>query len=217
MYYRTHQGLGEVDPTTQQVVGTVYSAGTGIATPIAGTALASTLGISASLAVPIVGAAFAGIFLGIRALLNSGCGQTCVITSNWANQAEDLLKKNLQAYMALPAPRAKSAQQAYLANFDAIWNYLAQECSNPQLGDAGKRCISDRQAGACKWRDAAGQCFNWFIGYRDPIANDPNVVDDSVAAQASQAGAALQSVISGPNTGLLLLAVGLVAVGLFAL
>lgn len=173
-------GLGQA-PSGTQVAGTVYGAGTGVAAPVAGGALATAAAIPASLAIPIVGAAFAGIWLGIQAILNSGCGQSCVITSNWANQAEALLKKNLAAYLALPTPRAQSAQQAYLSNFDAVWNYLVQECSSPGLSTAGQHCISDRQSGGCHYHQN-GQCWNWFVGYRDPIANDPNVVPDSAAS-----------------------------------
>jgi hypothetical protein len=180
---RTVTGLGQ---TGQQVAGTVYGAGTSITAPVAGGALATAAAIPASLAIPIVGAAFAGIWLGIQAILNSGCGQSCVITSNWANQAEALLKKNLAAYQALPTPRAQSAQAAYLANFDSVWNYLVQECSAPSLGTAGQHCISDRQAGGCHYK-ANGQCWNWFVGYRDPIANDPNVVPDTAAQTVTSA------------------------------
>jgi hypothetical protein len=163
-----------------------------------------------------VGAAFAGIWLGIEALLNSGCGNTCVVTSNWANQAEALLKQNLAAYQALPTPRAESAQAAYLQNFDKIWAYLVQECSQPQVGTAGQRCISDRQAGACHYHDATGQCWNWFTGYRDPIANDPNVVPDSAASQVSGAVAGAVTGAAG-SLGMspwLLAGVALLVVGL---
>jgi hypothetical protein len=184
MIIRRTVGLGQ---TGQQIAGTAYSAGTSIATvPVAGV-LAGAVPAISSLAIPIVGAAFAGIWLGIEALINSGCGQSCVITSDWANQAEAWLKKNLDAYLSLPTPRAQSAQAAYLANFDKILNYLVQECSNPQLGGAGQRCISDRQSGACHFHDANGACWNWVVGYRDPIANDSNVVPDSAATQVSGA------------------------------
>lgn len=210
MYVTTkRRGFGDVSP--QQIVGTAYGAGTGIAAPIAGTALASTLGISASLAIPIVGAAFAGIFLGIQAIMNSGCGQTCIETSDWANQAEPLLQKNVAAYLALPTPRAASAQAAYLKNFDDVWGQLVQLCSQPGTGNAGVRCITDRQRGACKWKNASG-CFNWFSAYRDPIANDSNVVPDAQAALSSMTGA-----LGGGNTGTLLLAAALIAVGAFVL
>ena len=84
------------------------------------------------------------------------------------------------------------ANSGAIANFDMLWNWLQQpqQCGNPALGDAGKRCITDRQSGACTWHQAAntvppwgtppaGACWNWFNGYRDPIANDTNVYDDS--------------------------------------
>lgn len=111
--------------------------------------------------------------------IGRGCGQTCIVASQYANKAESLLQQNYNTYFALPTPRAQSAQQAALNVFDQVWQGLVQACSNPQLADAGKRCVTDRQAGACKWKDANGQCWNWFSGYRDPIANDPNVVADS--------------------------------------
>jgi len=198
MYVGTsRRGLG-ANPA--QVVGTVSSLGTPVASAVGGTAAAGALGISASLAVPLVGAALAGItFAVIKLIQNSGCGVTCVETSQWANQAEPLLRQNLDAYFALPKPRAQSAQAAALANFDAIWAQLQKLCSQPGTGNAGKRCISDRQAGACTWKQTAtysadimaagepqiGQCWSWFSGYRDPIQNDPNVAPDSQAASAA--------------------------------
>jgi len=181
---RAMYGLGDA----VQQVGAV---GAGAATA-AGTAAASAGLISAAV-VPFIGPAIAGIVLGIEAILHSGCGNTCIVTSNWANQAEALLQQNLTAYMALATPRAMSAQAVALQNFDKIWNYLVQECSNPQLGSAGQRCISDRQAGACHYQNS-GVCWNWFVGYRDPIANDRNVVPD---AQSAQAPAQTQTVTQG--------------------
>ena len=172
-----HYGMGD----TAQQAGGVVSAGATAAAPAAVAA-----GLIPAAAVPFIGPAIAGIVLGIEAILHSGCGNTCVITSNWANQAEALLEQNKDSYFALSTPRAQSAQTIALQNFDKIWNYLVQECSSPQVGNAGVRCISDRQAGSCKWRDSLGQCWNWFIGYRNPIANDPNVVPDSQSSQAAQ-------------------------------
>jgi hypothetical protein len=182
-HYTAERGLGA---SSSQVV----SAATGATTALAPT-IASTIGLTASLgataAIPIVGAAIAGIGFAIEAILNSGCGQSCVITSNWANQAEAQLQQNISAYFAVPAPRPASVQTAALGNFDAVWNYLEQQC-NQVPGAPGQDCISDRQAGACKWKQTTtppwgspvqGACWNWFNGYRDPIANDPNVVQDS--------------------------------------
>jgi hypothetical protein len=185
----------------------------GIATPIAapliGSALSTTaatgavsiLGMSASVAVPVIGAALVGVTLLVTKLIaNSGCGITCVETSSWANQAEQALKQNIDAYFSLLVPRPESARTVALANFDNIWAQLVASCSQPGTGNAGKRCVSDRQSGACVWKQTSGspllkypgepqpgQCWNWFSGYRDPIANDPNVVPDSAAAFVSSA------------------------------
>ena len=51
-----------------------------------------------------------------------------MITSNWANQAETLLNKNIDAYFALPAPRTDYQKSVALANFDSIWNFLVSQC-----------------------------------------------------------------------------------------
>ena len=197
-------------PTTNQIA----AAAVGSATSI-GTALAA----GAALTVPLIGAAFAGVALGIQAILNSGCGQTCIITSNWANQAEAALQKNKDEYFAIPAPRPQSAKTAALANFDKVWAYLVQECSAPQLGSAGQRCISDRQEGACKWQ-SNGACWNWFSGYRDPISADQTISDQAYSASLAQGGTASSTspaVASGgtmsdfllPAAGLLLLVLGM--------
>lgn len=158
--------------------------------------------------------------------IGQGCGQTCITASNYANQAEPLLRQNLNTYLALPAPRTISEQQSALSIFDQVWAGLQQVCGNPALNDAGKRCISDRQQGACTWKvspgagcsssqptcwtqDANGNwtlqgngpagsgsaCWNWFLGYRDPIANDPSVVPDPVASTTTTTTAGASSLI----------------------
>jgi len=175
------RGLGQ---TAAQVVGQGGGAAGGVVTAAAAPAVATALGISASLAVPIVGAAFAGILLGVEAILNSGCGQTCVVTSQWANQAEPLLKQNIAQYFSI-ANRTAMDKQSALNVFDAVWAGLVQRCSQGGLGSAGQRCISDRQSGACKWHATEdspypggpkqGECFNWWNAYRDPIAGDTQV------------------------------------------
>lgn len=196
--------MGATQAQTVQSIGSVASAAataTIAATSAASIAAGGTgliLGLTASAAIPIVGAVIAGITIGITAILNSGCGQLCIVTSNWANQAEDLLKQNIAGYFNLPAPRTVEQKAQALANFDNIWNYLYQQCANPQLGVPGSNCINDRKAGACKWhvttpnlwpgQPGPGECFNWFNGYRDPIANDPAVVSgvtDSLLSGAS--------------------------------
>lgn len=217
--YKTLAGLSAGSPTVNQIAGTVLSGGAGIATAIAA---------GASLTIPIIGAAIGAVTLAINALLNSGCGQTCIVTSNWANQAEALLKQNISEYFSIPAPRPQSAQTTAVQNGNAIINYLTQQCSNMQLGAAGQNCIADRQAGACKWKQTTdspllaypgepqpGQCWNWVNGYIDPIANDPNVVPDDTysasvpASSATQTSAVVSS--SSGNSSYLLLAAAAVA------
>jgi hypothetical protein len=145
--------------------------------------------------------------------VGSGCGQTCVLSTQYANQAENLLRQNLAAYEALTSPRPLSAQKAALANFDTIWADLTQQCSNPSLGDAGRRCISDRQRGSMAYGG-----WTWFSGYRDPIANDPNVYDDSVSAVVNSAGQSISSALAstGLSTSALIGLAAAAALGIWA-
>jgi hypothetical protein len=164
-----------------------------------------------------VGAAIAGAIVAIGLVAQllikefSGCGQSCIIASNAANKFEPYLQQNLAGYLSSPI-RYASMQAAALANFDTIFNALKQACSDPSLGTAGQRCISDRQAGGCQWKASPGSwnqvngvwtwtgagpsgsgntCWNWVVGYRDPIANDPGVVPDP--SPVSQAATGLLS------------------------
>ncbi len=188
--------------TAEQITQLTGATATPIVAAAAAPAVASILGMSVAVAVPVIGAAIVGVTFAVIGLIQlaKGCGQTCIVTSQWANQAEDVLKRNLAAYMALPAPRPLSAQRAAMANFHAVWNQLQELCGQPGTEAAGVRCITDRQEGACKWRDAQGECWNWFSGYLEPIKNDANVRDDTtVVAQVEDSlGSALASV--GINT-----------------
>lgn len=206
---RSLAGLGD-----QQAAIKGVTTGAGIATPVitgilashaAATAAATgapalIAGLAPSVAIPIIGAAIVGVtLLAITLIKNSGCGQTCVVTSQWANEAAELLGKNSDAYFSLPVPRTKAAQGVALANFDAIWAALVAQCGQPGTGDAGKRCVSDRERGACVWKQnrsgghpgepKLGECWNWFNGYRDPIANDVTI-DAPVPVDALTQGAA---------------------------
>lgn len=194
-------GLGSLGDSTQQTAA--------VATQLASTSVGILAGLGAYIG-PIAfagpaGAAIAGAIVALGALAQvvikqfSGCGQTCIIASDDANKYGSLMTQNLNAYLSAPV-HYYSLQQAALHNFDAFWAVMAQACSDPQLGPAGQRCISDRQQGACVWKsspggwakDSTGQwiytapgpsgsgdaCWNYFIGMRDPIANDPTVVPD---------------------------------------
>jgi hypothetical protein len=106
----------------------------------------------------------------------SGCGSTCTQATQIVNQIEPYLKQNVANYLAVGTPRPKSVQQSALNVFNGAWQNVLTSCGNPSLGDAGTRCISDRNRGG-KW--------DWFSYYYDPIANDANVFDDSLGTTMS--------------------------------
>ena len=243
MYLATSRyGLGDAVTAYQQSqaslgknIQAAGSVGAGVATAAVGSLASSlaasggtVLGLTAgtlSAAVPFIGPALMAATLLIQHLIaNSGCGQTCIETSQWANQAAAALQQVLDGYFALPAPRTQTQQALAIANFQSIWQQLVQMCSDPSTGDAGKRCISDRQQGACTWKQKyapvyagepnIGDCWNWFNGYLQPIQQDP-VVADPTAAQVVSSGASdvIGSLESGLGSNLvpLLLIGGLVA------
>lgn len=180
---RARRGMGDAISETAQVASLGGSLAAGTVGVVASTgAIAAT---TASIAIPAIGIGVAAVMVALALIKNSGCGDTCIIASNDANKIEPLLKANLDGYMA--GPRTVASQQQALANFDQIWAALVQACSNPALGDAGKRCISDRQAGACHY-GAPPNCWNWFVGYRNPIADDPYVVSNPVDSIIQSAG-----------------------------
>ena len=209
------RGLGTATQAAQtvQIGGSVAASG---ASAILGSIAASggsvlgLTGAALSAAIPIVGAALAAATLVVQYLVtNSGCGQTCIETSSWANQAAAALQKVLDGYFALPAPRTESQQALAVANFNTIWQQLQQLCGQPGTGNAGVRCISDRQSGACTWKQKyapvypgepnIGECWNWFNGYLGPIEADP-VVPDPVTPAAS-ASSAVDSLFSSSTAG----------------
>ena len=100
-----------------------YLAGMGQTVPQQEAAVGQTLLQAAPLtgpAAPFVGLAGAIADLFASFGIGGGCGQTCIETSQWANQAGALLDQNIAAYFAIPAPRPKSAQQAALQNFQTV-------------------------------------------------------------------------------------------------
>lgn len=232
-------------PTTAQSVGSAAAgAAAGTSQILAGNPVAGA-GTMLLGAAPLTGPAapFVAIAGAAAEILGAigigrGCGQTCIKASEYANKAGDLMAQNMNAYLALPAPRAASIQATALSIFDQLWAGLVQACSDPSLSDAGVRCITDRQQGACKWKASPGgwhqgadgswsftpwgpsgsgsSCWNWFIGMRDPISQDPMVVADAQSAQATQLQASTSGVagtVTGSGSGALLLG----ALVLFAL
>jgi hypothetical protein len=177
-------------------------------------------------AAPFVAAGAAVASLLAKFGVGSGCGQSCVLSSEYANAAEAALQQNIQTYFSLPTPRDPVAQQTAMQLFQTVWADLQQQCGNSALGTAGQKCITDRQSGACTWKQTTtspllsipgepqpGECWNWWNGYYDPIANDPNVGAATVASSATgvidsvtgDANAVASSVGLPSGTGTLLL------------
>lgn len=194
MSYVRSCGMGDA-ATAAQNVGVIGSTASGLAVGILSTlthgGATAILGIT-SAAVPVIGAGLMAATMLIQHLVaNSGCGQTCIVTSQWANQAAAALQKVMDSYFALPAPRTEAQKAVAVASFRAIWSTLQQQCGQPGTGDAGVRCISDRQEGACVWRQKyapvykgqpeIGECWNWFNGYLKPIQDDPVIPDTAVS------------------------------------
>lgn len=170
MYMRTTaRGLGDVTKTNlAKQSGALVGSSIMALSPLAGP-LAPFVAL-AGLAVSGLSNLFASAF--------SGCGQTCVQASQLVDKVWlDYWKPNLAAYMALPV-RNKAAQDAALAVFDYGWSMILQGCGDPALGDAGRRCISERDRGGI---------YDGFAVYRDPIANDPLVIPNPVPAVAGVA------------------------------
>src|SRR5882672_450013 len=197
MYVRPHaRGLGATPQQINSIVTTGASTTLGI---LAG--LHAVIG-GIALAGP-VGAAIAGLIAvgSLVANMFHGCGQTCVIASQDADKFGNLAQQNLKTYMNSPVHYA-SLQAAALNNFDTLMAALQQGCSDPSLGAAGQRCISERlvKGGTAPWCPNPGHTgCDWITTMRDPIANDPNVVPDP--SPIAQAGSSvLSSVGLSPST-----------------
>ena len=209
------RGMGDV--STQQIGGDVISAGTAIASIAGFGAIAGPIG------------AIAGVLIGIFTQVFKGCGQSCILTSNEANQVQTALQQNLAAWNS--SQKTESEQTAALANFDYAWSQLEQVCGNPSMGDPGVRCLSERQRGGVShWCCTAPACTassgpydscsvpssqscnggppcctgcDYFKVYRDPIANDPAVIPDESAVLpigSSPTGAVSDSTSTGTVT-----------------
>ena len=209
-----HRGVGQITNQLAQTGISLATTGASVGAAAAGASSGALIaGLTLGAAIPIFGT-IAAILTPILISAFSGCGQTCVLSSQAANQIEQVLQQNVNAYFA--SPRTLADQQAALANFDTAWNQLVQYCGQPSLAQAGQNCISARQRGACQWKTsgcslsnatppvwscgAAGsgdQCWNWFIGYRDPIAND------TMPAQQAAAGISGSNPVTGELTSFL--------------
>ncbi len=176
MYAPLEVGLGGSTETGQIIGGSGAAAGMTVGLIVGG-----PVGAAIGAGIGLVTQVLTGLF-------GHGCPE-CEQTTHIVDQVEPLLKQNLAAYMA--SPRTYADQRAALANFDYAWQGVVKACSNPQFGDAGRNCISERQPG--------GQ-WDWFAYYRDPIANDPGVQPDPVSSFTSGVESGIESVFQ-PGAG----------------
>lgn len=160
MYSR---GMGEGIPVLSPVLETAG----GVVGSIAGAAAAPGALTLGALAVPIVGAAIAGVTLAVSLFVNRMGPKQKVYTTQIVNEAEPLLQRNLAAWQASNKTRSEQAQA--LANFDHVWGSVVASCDVRELGQPGQNCVNDRSRGGK---------VDWFSYYYDPIANDPGVVAD---------------------------------------
>lgn len=173
-----YRGLG-------QSGGQIISAGGAVAGSTAGILALPAIGVLPAFAGPI-GIAIAGIASLLAVVgVGSGCGQSCIQASNDANSIESAMKANLQAFLS-----GQISQSQALQNFQTLWSQLQQACAQVG-GTAGQHCVSDRQQGACSYQTSPGgwssdgtytppgpngsgsSCWNWFVGYADPISQAP--------------------------------------------
>lgn len=218
----TRRGVGSIVwGTRSRGVGQTTSGLISTTAGATGSLLGSTLGLLTAAgtiqAVPVAGQ-IAGAALAITAVIASmfkGCGSTCTLSSDEANNVGNQMATNLAQYLA--APVSAATQTEALANFDQLWAALVAYCGQASLGSAGKNCISERQEGACSYQTSPGgwqqsstgvwtfqypganhsgtTCWNYFVGMRDPIANDPRV------AALSNATTTTGTTVAGINLG----------------
>ncbi|MBK7927073.1 MAG: hypothetical protein IPJ98_06100 [Bryobacterales bacterium] len=158
-----------------------------------------------TLAIPVIGAAVAGVTIGLTLLFARKGPKQKVATTKIVDQVEPLLEENLQGY--LNGPRTRTAQEQAMQNFLAGWQFVVDHCNIPEMGDPGQRCVSERTRGG-KW--------DWFALYYDPIANDAGVkADPGLTDQVSALfGGGASSLLSSKSPVLPVLALGLIGLAL---
>lgn len=135
---------------------------------------------------------------GFVSLFRRQSGQQKRAATSIVDQIEPLMQRNLEEFLAAPS-RERSVQA--IDTFDRLWQELVRSCGDPQLGDAGRRCIDERRRGG-RW--------DWFVAYRDPIANwGSDIIRTPVGVvPAGDSG--------GPSTSMLLTGISLLAAGLLS-
>jgi len=201
-----------------------YFSGLGDAASISAATGAASKLLATAGAIPSPAAPFLEIAAGVTALAGAiasmtGCGGTCIEATNFANQAAQAAQQILVTYYAIPAPRTASQQAGALQAIQQIMQQMQQACSNPALGDAGKRCISERLTpdasppGCVNTASPgmtpgdpgipAGSPCNFYTYYLNRIGGDTMVVSDTQAAASTVSSALTVTSPSGQSVNLL--------------
>lgn len=173
-----------------------------------GGAIAATIATAAhwTAAIPVIGVAVAGVTAALALWFSRKGPQQKIATTKIVEDLQENpqygLRANLAAYMA--GPRTAASQAQALKNFDDVWAFLVSRdaCGNPEMGNPGQACISDR--------DHGGQ-WDWFRMWRDPIAQDQVQPDPqgTAALLESFAGSGGSTVVYAGLAGVALLLFGL--------
>lgn len=214
---QSRRGMGAGSPIPSSITA---GASAGIMTGIAEGPIAGSIAGGLMAAAPFSGPAApfliaAAALVAPIASMFQGCGQSCVVTSQMANQAQAGLEQLKAAYFALPVHYA-SAQAGTLAYMDQIFTWLRQACGNPQMGDAGTRCIQERlvRGAPAPWcPNPGGVGCDWITAYRDAVSSDPAVVPDPspVSAVTAAFGLSPSATVGGFQVSGLILPALLVA------
>jgi hypothetical protein len=168
-----------------------------------------------------VGALVAAGFKIAQALhIGYGCGPTCQEATQIVNSAESTFNMNVDGYES-----GQIDQATAISNWNGMWNAIQQSCGQIP-GDAGKNCISDRQAGSCKWKQTAagaskgypgvpkeGECWNWDLGYHQPLLLPALVPYSAGGGVTGSLNSIATDLTSNP---MLLVGAGLLMVGLMS-
>lgn len=181
MYVRT-SGLGGLGVNWGGgATGSTTMIGTGAAVGSAFGPVGTVIGAGAGAVIGF----FKGLFSKSKTQIESEQGTQVV------NTVEASMKLNLQQYNA--GGHTAAEQSTALANYDYLWSQLVAGCN--QVSPDRKQCITDRQQGGR---------YDFFVTYRNPIANDPNV----------QTGILGSFGVSSGSEMVLMIGAGLLAVGL---
>ena len=142
----------------------------------------------ASIAGGPIGAIAGGITFAaqtIASLIDSN-GPKKLAATQIANNAMYAAQVNLSEWNNYPVSmKTKALQVQYLNQFQQIWGYLTENCSNPSLGSAGQRCISERDHNGI---------YDYWTTFYDPILNDPQVYDPSLISSVTSLATGSQTI-----------------------